>query len=640
VEKEIKIKITLDGKELFAMMQLAKTDVEELTKLSQQFSSSPMLKQFAKDLLAIDTVSEQATEGIIEFVKYNNISERQIEEVVRALQEEKATLGATSNEWKQHQTALANISNAYERLRTSQNTIPNAQGRVNTGLSSMNMLMGQTGFLLSDLDMMFVNTRMGLMSISNNISMVAQTAANAAAQARTAGQTFTQAFAASLTPMNLMVLGVNAVMLVMQMLARISSDTTKGLSKQTDEVKRLKSEYESLTKQQLENKSAEVESELIKMTSEMGSKYGKIQEIMKATPGGAYIGSWLNYFGLVDTEMTKEEKEKYNMLMNEKKALDEVAAKHGFIKEIEAQRSLWMEKRSQLDEEHIHAYDKVISYYDSLIEKANKNIKAKTEEKTIYEQLHITSKQELETELAKYQALLKNEKIEYNRLAIKEKILAIEEELLRFNKKDDPISRYLSSIGEGNVNDRIAKYIDYSQEGIDNKKIDDHIARSTGEKYDPNYDYLAHGSQMIDTEDKTKKITSTTQLLGQVWQRTGNIIASSLTRGLGLMKQTDNILKNILGNLAEMALQMGLQGLMGGLFALLPGGGGFSKGFFGALGISKSLVPSTPLTVSGMSAAQYLVVEVKGTSEIRSNDIVQSYSGRNAILQKYYGKKL
>jgi len=95
--------------------------------------------------------------------------------------------------------------------------------------------------------------------------------------------------------------------------------------------------------------------------------------------------------------------------------------------------------------------------------------------------------------------------------------------------------------------------------------------------------------------DTTEKQSASVQLLGQAWQRTGQIMAQSLTRGLGLLNNTNNVMQNIIGSIVEMGLQMAITGAWMGIFSLMTGGaGGFVGGFMKAFGFADGGIVTRP----------------------------------------------
>ena len=108
----------------------------------------------------------------------------------------------------------------------------------------------------------------------------------------------------------------------------------------------------------------------------------------------------------------------------------------------------------------------------------------------------------------------------------------------------------------------------------------------------------------IDNSQKAidEKLTPGAQLMGQVWQRTGNIIASELTRSLGLLKRTDNALQNILSSIAEMALQMGLLYLFN---MILPGSGALAAGATAGTKMANGGIINEPIMGIGKSGMSY-----------------------------------
>jgi len=453
-------------------------------------------------------------------------------------------------------------------------------------IGSMNQLFAQTGFLLSDLDMMFVNTRIGLMSISNNVSMLTQTFANASAQAKSMGMTFVDAIRASITPMNALVLGINAVMFIMQALSHVSDNTTKSLKEQQKSVDELKNKYENLTRYQLESRKTELELELTRMTREMQAKYGERSKLAEAFPIiGAPIAKLLGF-----TEMSEEEQKRYDTLIKELQALDQAIAKHGYIKELEAQRNLWLEKRKELNEENQHAYDKIIQYYNDLIDKANKSIESKKKEKTIYQELGIRTKEEIDKEINKLQILLKQTTNLRDQLEIRKKIYELEKESL----SPYPLAeKYVKpkSFEWGKTGDLLSR-------GFPAPKGEFYIAPQTN-KMAEFIESLGNPVERYLQSQEEKVVR-----LGYAWQSTGQIMSNSIAKSLGLLKNTDNVLANILNNL----INIGLQAAVFALIGTITGAGSFGQ-IFKQFFLAEGGVISEKVYGIGESGNRYIIGE-------------------------------
>lgn len=161
-------------------------------------------------------------------------------------------------------------------------------------------------------------------------------------------------------------LAITGVAILLKTLPDLFGSTTEKVKEQAEEVKKLRNEYETLTRRQLEVKRAETEAEISKLTSEFQQKYGSRSELLKAVPLG--LGKYFESFA----ELGEKEKERYETLIAQKKAIDETASKLGYIKGLENELNLLMQKRKEIKSETaIRAFDEQIEYYQKLVDEAS-----------------------------------------------------------------------------------------------------------------------------------------------------------------------------------------------------------------------------------------------------------------------------
>lgn len=591
-ERELQLKLTIDGKEAVATVELTKVQVTQLNEELVKSGMQQPFKLLKNDLLEVNEISEEVTEGIVDFIKMNQLSEDQLQQVIQTLQKEKTQLGIGSQGYVQREKALANLNNAYNRLKTNQAVNMGMTGRATQGFTGMNMVIGQTGFLLSDLDMMFVNTRMGLMSISNNISMLVNTMGVAIAQSKTAGLSLAAMFKQALTPMNLAVLGVNAFLFVINALSKSSSSATSELNKQSDAVAKL------------------------------GEKYKELAEV--------------------------EQKREIEKLKKERKvALAEMEHAAGKTKKIAVEWGMGKTRIEERvigrDEETYDAAEKKITEIDEKLKVLNGTLpvtrqKIKAIMSGTYDVSSISNVRDavkaLEKEFENVRSDAEREKFRSRIDELKE----LENGMRGVEETTGAIKKQSSELGILTL--LWGKYVE---------------VLSKAQKYTASPVGLAgltmHGAIDVPVDkpvaDTTTEQSGAVQLLGDVWQRTGNIMASALSRGLGLLRQTDNILQNILGSVLEIGLQMGITGLFGGLFSLF-GGGAFGAGFLGALGIKGNIASPGVMNDSQLqrnlmpSPAAYgpielsLSVDVSGRMTAEGDSLVGVYNKRMKIKKQMF----
>jgi hypothetical protein len=535
-------------------------------------------------------------------------------------------------------TATLNITDErVESIKKKSSSALSNTGAANASreFTGMNQVIGQTGFLLSDLDMMFVNTRMGLMSISNNISMVTQTVANAANQLKGTGLTLTQAFMSALTPMNVLILTVNGVMFVLNALSHTSDNTARALDKQQDKVKELAREYENLTREQLNYQKMDVEQQL----KNLETQYPNSKKFLPSFQLQRVFGGQSPFY-FEDINQQKrfgDDYEKYNLLKERLSTIERTTFYLGVQEEAEIRITANRAKLKDLNKEN---YAVIVSgakseadakeKLEKWIETDKKITEEKKNQKTIYDQLNITTEQHLLTEIKHLETLKQKEKSEYTIAAINDKILTLKKELKKYSDSEITNLERASSLLDKRYGDKtIENYIYDAQRSIDDANAEraagQRIGRLSEGKYDPNFDYLAAGSKTIDEQNK---VTKSAEMLGSAWNRTGSIISNSLSRGLGLLRQTDNEIQNILAGLAEMGIQMMFSWGMNALGAEL-GVPGLAK--------SKSIVGNTPISQQSSSGSvQYLIVSVEGQLSGAGNQLNGVIERSNNVKKKYY----
>jgi hypothetical protein len=252
-------KLVIDGKEATATVQIAKKDFEDLNASINKIQDRPILKQFAKDLLLVNASAEEATTGIMDFIRYNEMTEPEIQSVINTLREEQRVLSVGSAQWRTHGQAIENLSNAYQR------TI--AQQRAFTGASnSARMAVGQFGFALGDASMIAVDFRMFLMSIGNNIPFIVQGLAQVSQEAKTANMSMGAFLKNSMDASMKMVLSANALMFALTVLPTIFEKINeKSKTAAEDGLKKFNDQLKSMTKLSIDQMINERSDELSKI---------------------------------------------------------------------------------------------------------------------------------------------------------------------------------------------------------------------------------------------------------------------------------------------------------------------------------------------------------------------------------------
>ena len=278
---DITLKISIDGTEATATIQNVDGLLDDLrSKASASGKTDPFTgvtqaaKNLQSELMALGGQSEKASQTIADFITANRLSEAEINSVVNALRTQQQTLAVNSTEYNNTKNAITNLGAATNLLQKNQ-AIANATsiqmapsfGQARAGLM-------QLGYVVQDSSMFFVNFRMGMMSVANNIPFIIQGFMALKESANELKVTMGSALKQALIGPTGVLLAVNAVMLAMTVLPKLFDNGTESIKKQKDEVKRLTDEYKNLSTAIIETKIAEVKTEL--------SKYDLNQRRLKA----------------------------------------------------------------------------------------------------------------------------------------------------------------------------------------------------------------------------------------------------------------------------------------------------------------------------------------------------------------------
>jgi hypothetical protein len=418
-------------------------------------------------------------------------------------------------------------------------------------MGAMTQAVGQLGWALGDANMFFVNFRSGMMSVGNNIPMIAQGFMRAGEAAKTAGISMKTYFAQSLTGAGGVMLGINAAMFAMQSLPMIFAAINKE-SKQAaaDGLEDFTKQLEKITIFTMADKLAEVRGELI--------LYRSIVAQQNATGGmGLAFVKLIGYQSTADEMLTVAEQKVRMAERKDKELTEQGMTRIGLLKaEIDNYDILMDKVKSGANA------DKEI--HDLAVKKAAKQKELSdltTVEKQVKEKNLIISDAELAKDIQKLKAQL-------------EKTTSIREEL-ELRKKLNDLNQQAMKLGtsyDSKAINKMAQSIDFGISGASSLNGTTPIEKPA--------------VAIKETNDELMVSLLGMHALEKGWQSAGQSIAQSLSGPLRVLQQSNNALESMIGNILEVGLQMATTGLFGGLFSML-GGGGFLGGFMGALGITK-----------------------------------------------------
>lgn len=612
MEKTIKIKLLIGDEETTAVMKLAENMFDDLVTKAAQLKASPVLQQSAKDLLDLDQVSEQATEGIADFIKYNEISEKQLLDVSEQLRAQQSVLGMGTAEYKKHQMAIENVTNAYEKVKTSQLSSAAATNHARAANGSMNSVISQTGFLLSDMDMFFVNWRMGLTSVSNNFSMVTNTIGYAINDAKMKGLSFTASLKQSLTGFNLFTLGLNAGFFVIQMLSRLISDNTKELEKNTEELEKNKKALADKSRVALNTTISDLEAEydLLKKKMQIEKEAFEHQKKLaeaSASSGGVAKFSVSSQRSLGDFRFSQQDEltkagQKLSQAQTQLAMLGEEQSIQNRINELIATRKTLQDGGHSTYRTYLNEEIQKLEAQMSLMQgKENK-------EKTLAQVMKIRTDDEINREIQKLELLESQTSSIADQLRIRAQIKKLEEEKAEPFKitKDDLLTK-----------------------GIDTDNLPSFKMQMKKDSLAP-----MHWSQLIEPMFAKKRAEAgldeaqqKTNTLKSSFMQLGSVIGSAFARGLTHIKNFKDVLSEILAMIAEMVIRFALSKIP----VIGPFLGGIPTG-------SRQSIPEAT-SISQLGAPQQSVVninvQVSGQSQTRGRDIYTSYNNTKQLIAAY-----
>ncbi|QQS35778.1 MAG: hypothetical protein IPM56_16275 [Ignavibacteriales bacterium] len=447
MENVIKLKIVIDGKEgegTIDVMQIKSALLKEsLENALTPNVNTAILKSFVTELLNINEASEEAAKGVADFIKYNDISEQEIEEVISALAKERSQLGINSAAYKEHSNAIANVTRALDLMNETQQT------KVVPGSYNMNMAIMQSGYILNDASMITVNFRMAMMGVANNIPMVVQGIMAAKNEASGMGKTFGQLAMESIKGPGGILLAVNALMLVLQLLPGLFDSGTKSIADQKEELKKLRDEYAKLTDVQLTNYIQSREEELRKLQEKHPGRktiyagpVGEEVAVEVDTKGQARYGSDFNRVQTLEAELSalKETKTNLGEIENIENRISLNRLQREKLSRNEDSPYYWKNvvKTAESFEEARKSLEQYIAADEKLIASSNRNSSStnnNNEEKTKL----ITTEKELREQLALVNAELLKQNTELDEENLKALRESIEEQLRPKSAEEPPI---------------------------------------------------------------------------------------------------------------------------------------------------------------------------------------------------------
>ncbi|MEW6653845.1 MAG: hypothetical protein AB1394_10300, partial [Bacteroidota bacterium] len=667
-----------------AVLKMVNAEYEHVQKTSEALKANPMLKEFARDLLEVGAVSKEASEGIADFIKYNNISETQLKEVIQQLRNEQTEVGALSAEHKKYEAAINNMAAATNTMRIAST---NSTRQAGQSFYGMNQVIGQTGFMLSDMDMFFrsndwvTNVRMGTMSVANNFSMVGMSVANALRQAEEQGISWQQMLKSSLTGMNLWLLVLNGAVTTISILTSFLKSNSESLKDNGVNVENVVAEYNGFRDVLNKLKEDIYKMPLDKLDELFDKLQTKMQDLNRISPRFIdQVWHGLTFKPLTDalginnpflneiqtTPIIFGKADKDKQAINETQTTLEQVQKRveSIRKNLSGGVKLDLLEPSQIT--------KMKSDIDEVLNHWPKSVKSKTigigdPFKNTFVEIGTYSRTSLESlskEIDKYNAKTKKQKQESTKdeLWIDESLRKkLDQELEKYYEKqkfkdeayyqwksEQYVRDYYELLNAGMSKVEAEKVINSKLEElnkqrdaaqIDNvtskslrgKTIEQVFAESGQSRHIRNPRSVLNKEELKDSEKDINSVKSAFQSLG-------NTIASSLSRGITGLKNFKDLLMDILGSIIQISIQFAISK---GLDSLFPGTGSVLKK---ASNISPTDSSNSRITSLGTNSfsignnIQYVILGGDVNVKAAGRDLAGSLDKRNVVVSKYYNK--
>ena len=461
---------------------------------------------------------------------------------------------------KEAQGVLLNTDDLLDKLRSKSKGV--GKGGADD-FGAMSQAVGQLGWALGDANMFFVNFRAGMMSVGNNIPMIAQGFLRAGDAAKDAGMSIGKYFTSSLSGPAGVMLAVNGAMFVMQALPAIFDSINKKAKEAAAEG------LEDFNKQLgIASKSTAV--------SMYNKAYGELYALkglldMRMAPQGfgqkivmALFGGNSDLEAGISAAEQKIKSAEKKLKEFDEKSRSRVGAIEQDIEDI-------TNRINAVQKSDPNADQKISAFADDKIAKQKVLNKLTGDNNEHKQKAVILFDAELTKQIAQVQQELKKEHSLREQLELRKKLDALNQQAWKLGTSADLSAA--NDMARGNENPLIGLAGDTIR---GNKRLD-RVKVPTKPK-----------NPISETTSELQMQLIGMNALEKGWQSLGSTITQSLAAPLRSLQQSNNILENMLGNLLSVGLQMAATGLMGGLFNSLTGGtGGFLSGFMGALGINK-----------------------------------------------------
>jgi hypothetical protein len=593
--REIKIKLSVDGKEVTGVLNITDEKLQQLAKNYTKYKSETetaskstntfalVLDQFKNELVEVSGTSENLTESVSDFIRMNGLSENQIADVINVLKQEKAALGVNTVEYQKYNQAIETITQAYGHARTGSGALTNTMKGTSSGVQAMSQTMGQLGWAIGDADMFLVNFRMGMMSIGNNIPMIAQGFGYVRDKIKDTGETMKDVLVGAIKGPGGVMIAINGLMFLINALAFLWDKQKKQVKENAEEVKNLASEYENLSTAKLREAETDIRTQFEKKASkEEGQLF-----VNKVTGLYEVTGSSEEFIEEVD-KVNERLKVLKDVSQNTQLHLFEIygGGKLESISDIDkAIQRLSLEFKDADNQSLRDSIDSKIKYLE--------NLKKQYEGDSSLKDDLIRTDEDIRREIELTKQAIAQTESDRERYLLKQKLRDL---LIEISFLSEKIESRDISIKTNEVKNKPPKELDEVPE-ITKPEI---------------YENAAEG---IDT------MTTSAYIFNNAIERAGMSTISQMTGVVRIFRQANSVAQIFLNSLGQIALQMTAWGVFKGAISLINGDG-FLGGFLGALGIESKaegglvVGPGTETSdsIPSMLSNGEFVVKAKATS--------------------------
>jgi len=325
--KVIVLKLTIDNKDYEAKIDVSKGQLVDLIKLidplEQKFEQA--YKKITAELSKYTSANESSIQTLTQWLSQQNLSLSTIEKAIQKLQEETKAIDVNSAEWQKNMAALENLRTAHSKLIMNYDQQDKTQKQVLPGQQLMAMSMNQLGFAVGDASMIFTNFRMALMGVGNNIPFIIQYF-NEAREAAGGTATTMQLLKGAIASGGGLIIGINALMLLMQVLPGLFDDTTEAVKEQEDEISKLAKEYENLSTTELKRQEAKLKLQLEEAEYQKKQIESRMIEFGTGGVDGQYTSTYKEFANKDDEKAFKKNEEETDKLNQKLQALTGTAS--------------------------------------------------------------------------------------------------------------------------------------------------------------------------------------------------------------------------------------------------------------------------------------------------------------------------